>query len=159
MRNPEYHFLEDLPTAAIYRILQTHTSISYWRVYFCANKFPNCSKNVLSFSRSAASIWRCSSSMAFMKSCCVFCASSSTFIWISLAVLTTICSRSFWISTNFFSSGFRLHFSEFSLVISRGSLLQLISLFFVYQKISQELKKQKFIQAIHFGPMVQLCWN
>ena len=38
-------------------------------------------KNCPSFSNWAASIWRCSSSMIFMKSCCLFCPSSNAFIW------------------------------------------------------------------------------
>ena len=74
------HFLEHLPTAAIYRILQTHTSISYQRVDFCANKSPSCSKNCLFFSRSAAPFWLCSSGMVFTRSCCLFCASSRAFM-------------------------------------------------------------------------------
>ena len=123
-----------------------YTSISDQRAYFCEKKFPSCSKNCMSFSRLAASIWHCSSRIIFVKSCCFFCAFSSAFIWTSCKSTNRSCKEIFSLFLEFFFSSFRLHFSELLLVISRGSLLQLISLFFTCQKILQELKK-RYVEA------------
>ena len=72
-----------------------YTSISDQRAYFCEKKFPSCSKNCMSFSRLAASIWHCSSKIIFVKSCCFCCAFSSAFIWTSCKSTNRSCKEIF----------------------------------------------------------------